>query len=215
MAGENLAGDGGGVDSSLVVLLAANVVALALAMYFRMGPLQLVLVYLTQGVIIGLANVARILNLRRFDSHMPDEVPDVDPDPAMTKWLYAIGFVITYHGLHWIILSSMVRDAEMHRGASADFGLGFWLCTLVFACTHAYSLWHNIRADCRATRNILTMMMMPYMRVIPMLVSPIMAMAAPGAASIIVFGLFKTVGDCLMHHVEHRLLRRGLPPVVG
>lgn len=207
----------GSVDSSLVVLLAANVAAIVLAVLFRMSSQQLVLVYLAQGVIIGLANVVRMLNLHRFENTASSM--DVSPDPLLKKWAYVLLFITGYGFLHFEAIFVIVRDAEMlaemHRSAPPRLDLAFWLCTLVFACTHAYSLWHNIRADCRGTPMIEKMAAIPFVRAIPMLIAPFMAIGVQSTAALIVFGCFKTGADCVMHRMTHGILRRVNRPLIG
>ncbi len=211
--------DAGTFDSSLFVLLAANVLVVALAVLFGMSARGLVLVYLAQGVLIGLANVVRVVNLRRFQFQGNRDAPEPDPDPEFSSWLkllFVIGLIIFYLGLHAAIFSTVMRDVEFYPGVPDDFGVGFWLCTLVFACTHFYSLWHNIRADCRGAPSMEAIAMIPYFRALPILISPIAALGAPGnVAAIIFFATFKTLADCYMHRVTHAFMRHVHRPLVG
>lgn len=203
----------GSVDSSLVALLAANVLVVVLAVLNNMSGREVVLIYLAQGVIIGLANVVRVLNLRRFEFQDNRDAPDPDPDPEFASWLrlmLALGAIMFYMALHASFFYMVMRDVEFYRGVPDDFSADFWLCTFVFACTHTYSLWHNLRADCGGEFGMATVAMIPFFRAMPMLVSPFVALAAPGGNVVIIFfAVFKTLADCYMHRATHRFLRGG------
>ena len=84
---------------------------------------------------------------------------------------------------------------------------------LVFAWGHANSYRGNRRVEDEVPVNLGTVMMLPYLRIVPMHLTIIFGGAfAGGSANAFVLTLFvilKTAADLAMHYAEHRVLRRG------
>jgi len=192
-------------DSSVLVLIAANLVALAVAYGTGMSLRNLMLIYWIQSVIIGLCTVVRILSLTSFsteDLKMNDQPVEAT---AATKRRVAFFFCIHYGIFHAVYLT-FVAFAE--RGALGS-ATGYVICALVFTANHGYSLLHNLRRDAQGRPNIGTLMFLPYARILPMHLTILVGGAFTGGTfAFLLFGFLKTLADVVMHAVEHYVLGR-------
>lgn len=165
----------------------------------------MMLVYWIQSMVIGAANVFRILNLDRFDpSNFKIDGKEVDETPT-TKRKVAFGFLVHYgffHVLYLLFVTTGARDAEL--GSLR----GYLLCALVFAVNHGYSLMHNLRRDAAGRPSIGALMFMPYVRIVPMHLTILFGgLFFGGAFALFLFGLLKTAADGVMHVLEHHLFQ--------
>jgi len=76
--------------------------------------------------------------------------------------------------------------------------------SLMFFVNHLYSFLYN-KDNYRGIPNIGTMTFFPYARIFPMHLTIIIG-AYFGQGAIIIFLLFKTIADVIMHAVEHSLI---------
>ena len=65
----------------------------------------------------------------------------------------------------------------------------------------------HVASDLRHTRNIGTLMFIPYLRIIPMHLTIILGAVLGSGGGLLLFGALKTVADVVMHKVEHRMLQ--------
>jgi hypothetical protein len=196
-------------DHTILVLVAANVVALGIAYATHMRLRELMLVYWIQSVIIGISYFIRILSLHRFSTeNFEINNQPVEEVPA-TKRETAFFFLLHYGFFHVIYLVFIVFAGN--RSHALGPVSGYVLCALVFAANHAYSLTQNIRADARGKPNIGTMMFLPYARILPMHATILAGgtLAATGSNAFFLFAGLKIVADVVMHSVEHYAL--GIP----
>src|SRR3954466_3314918 len=95
-------------DSSLPVLIAANLVALAIAYLTGMGLRSLMLIYWIQSVIIGVCTVVRILSLSSFSTenfHIDDlPVEATASTKRQTAAFFALHFGI-FHAVYLVFLA--------------------------------------------------------------------------------------------------------------
>jgi ribosomal protein L37AE/L43A len=196
---------------SIRALLAANLVAAAIALASGARLHEMMLVYWTQSVIIGLTHFVRIASLRDFSTEgfrMNDRV--IEP-LSENKWRVAVFFLLHYGFFHFGYL--MMFWIGEPRGPALQgplFGATVALCALVFAANHIYSLLHNIEADRAGRPNIGTMMMMPYVRIVPMHLTIIAGgLLFVGLKATLLFIALKIAADLLMHLFEHSLLQAG------
>jgi hypothetical protein len=200
-------------DNSVFMLIAANLLALAIAWFTGMSLRDLMLVYWMQSVIIGISSFVRIVSLKRF-SVANFEINDrpVEETPQ-SKWQVASFFALHYGIFHAVYLGFLAFEGESQAHPAA--GMGYFLCALVFAANHGYSLFQNIRRDARGRPNIGTLMFLPYARIVPMHVTILAGgVVWGGAQAFAIFGALKIVADVVMHTVEHHVLAKGsvLPP---
>jgi hypothetical protein len=194
-------------DRSLFALIAANLLALLIAWQTHIGLRELMLVYWTQSVIIGICSAIRILSLERFSTENLEFNDQPLEEVPASKWKVVGFFVLHYGFFHILYLMFLFIDRGQESGGSE---LGYLLCALVFAVNHGYSLAQNVRRDALGRPNLGTLMFLPYARVVPMHIT---IMAAGGMFGVphafALFGLLKIVADAIMHTVEHHVLAKG------
>lgn len=190
-------------DGSVWSLIAANAIALGIAGYEGWSTASLMLVYWAQSVVIGAANVFRILALDRFSTeNFRINNRPVDPTPA-TKRQVAAFFALHYGLFHVVYLVFLATD-----GAPL-FVPGFWACTAVFAVNHLWSYRYNRDLDRQGTPNIGTLMFTPYLRIVPMHLTIIFGgLFVHTGAGLLLFGALKTAADVAMHAVEHMQIKK-------
>lgn len=192
-------------DASVWSLIGANILALGIAYYQDWSAVSLMLLYWGQSVVIGIANVFRMLALDRFsteDFTMNNQ--PVDPTPE-TKRKVAAFFALHYGIFHLVYFGFLASESH---GAQV-FAPWYWLCIAGFAANHFWSYRYNRDLDRQGTPNIGTLMFTPYIRIVPMHLTIIFggALAISGTHSgLLMFGALKTVADVAMHAVEHRQL---------
>lgn len=200
-------------DGSVYTLLAANLVALMIAYLTRMSLRDLMLVYWMQSVIIGISSVSRILSLERFSTeNLKINNQPVEETPQ-SKWQIAGFFTLHYGIFHLVYLGFLAFEGEASPHSGTAFG--YFLCALVFAANHGYSLLQNVRRDALGMPNIGTLMFLPYARIVPMHVTILTGGSFYGGAqAFAIFGALKIAADVVMHTVEHHVLSKGsvLPP---
>jgi hypothetical protein len=194
-------------DSSVLVLIAANLIALAIAYWTGMNLRELMLVYWIQSVIIGVCSAIRILNLERFSTENLEMNNQPVPEEPASKRKVAGFFVLHYGFFHFGYLLFLSFDRAPEPGGSAA---GYLLCALVFAANHGYSLLQNVRRDALGRPNLGTLMFLPYARIVPMHVTILAGGSLYGGAhAFALFGLLKIIADAVMHTVEHHVLAKG------
>ncbi len=191
-------------DGSVWLLLVSNLLTLGVALWQGWSAGSLMIVYWAQSVIIGVANVCRILALERFSTEnftMNDR--PVDPTPS-TKRQVAAFFALHYGFFHFGYLVFILAETR----ATDLFEPWFWACTAVFAVNHVFSYRYNRDVDRQGRPNIGTLMFTPYVRIVPMHLTIICGgFLAHSTFVVLVFGALKTVADVVMHHIEHARLQ--------
>jgi len=196
---------GAALDGSIWSLLAANVLAVAVALWQNWGPAPLMLLYWAQSVIIGVSNVFRIVSLDRFSTEN-FTINDKSVEPTAATKLQVAGFFALHYGFFHLVY--LVFIATSSRGAPL---LDFWFfaCTAAFALNHVWSYRYNRDLDRQGTPNIGTLMFTPYVRIVPMHFTIIAGgLMQGGHGTLLLFGALKTAADVVMHAVEHSRLSR-------
>ena len=201
-------------DHTILVLIAANVVALAIAFATKMNLRELMMVYWIQSVVIGIASAIRILSLKQFstDNLKVNGEPLEETLQAKTR---VAGFFLLHYGFFHVVYFMFIAF-DRHGSAQSVPASGYVLCTLVFAANHGYSLLQNIRADARGRPNIGTLMMMPYARILPMHLTILAGgtTSTTGGFAFFLFATLKILADVVMHSVEHYVLGKDSPLLV-
>jgi Family of unknown function (DUF6498) len=183
-------------NSSFVVLIGANLLTIAAVVWFGLSLGQVMFVYWTQSVLIGLSFFIRMLvNLWWTKSFTGD------------KGFYPFFFVAHYGIFHIVYLFFLLMAPQFAQAKPVRVeGVGGSL-VLVFAFAHAYSLWYNIRRDRIGKPDVTTMFWLPYARIIPMHATIILGATFAGGAMLLFLAL-KALADVMMHVAEHYVLRR-------
>jgi len=191
-------------DGSVLGILAVNLVVLALAVQQKWHLPTLMLLYLGQSAVIGIFHVARILSLERFSTeNFTMRGNPVEPTPR-TKRSVAMAFSAHYiflHGLYFIFLQFRFLQA-------LPFDRWFWLCTLAFALSHLWTYRDNREIDRRSSPSIGPLAFTPYLRIVPMHLVILFGALLGEGASVVLFGVLKTLADVGMHLLEHRHFNR-------
>ena len=128
-----------------------------------------------------------------------------------TKVFTAFFFAVHYGGFHLVYLVFMLGFVAMARNpvvvgegiSSAAFGLAVFS----FFLNHAFSFFYNRRGDVEKRAHLSTVMMYPYIRIIPMhltiIFGNILLMAGYGLYALFLFLFLKTAADIVMHISEH------------
>jgi len=195
-------------DQSLYGIVLGNLVTLAaaLANHWSVGPL--LWIYWGQSVVIGLANVVRMMRLREFTTTGFTSGGRQVPETRAGKVQTAVFFAIHYGFFHFGYLV-FLAGGKIGGTLTANDWLGVGVSVLAFALAHGYSLWWNEGRDFQNRKpNLGTIMFYPYLRIIPMHLTIILGSTIAGVALPLFIGL-KTLSDAGMHLVERALFRRG------
>lgn len=200
---------------SALMIVFANAVTIAVALWQR-WPLGLLLwTYWIQSVVIGWYSGRRILALRRFSTEGTSGFTGRDDEEIKrnTVKFFAAHYGIFHLGYLFFLFIFQIsgKAPEMAELTGTDAA---WILALgaMFALTHRASFKRNLESDMRGCPNIGTVMFLPYARVLPMHLTIIGGMQMGFTGAVLFFGLLKTAADVLMHVVEHRVLATPVPP---
>lgn len=197
---------GSRTNFSLLALIGANLVAIALALYEDWNLVELLFVYWCQSVIIGVFSARRILDLRAFSTEgvYMEGVPV--PETAAAKRKIAKMFALHYGAFHLTYLIALVVKVDRLPAN----GVFLALCVAVFVVNHAYSYLENRERDAARNPNIGTVMYFPYLRIVPMHLTIIVGGSIAGDSTILLlfFLILKMFADVLMHRIEHASWRQ-------
>ena len=199
-------------DRSLWMLIAVNVGALVLAWANGWTLIDMMVVYWAQSVVIGLANVARILALREFSTE-GFEVNGESVEPTRKTQLQTAGFFAVHFGIfHMVYLVFLTQEGR----ATLELALPLLVCVAAFAVNHVLSLREQIGNDRAGTPNIGTLMFTPYLRILPMHLMIVFGIfLMNGGIGVLVFGALKTAADAGMHLVEQGRFGRTIRTRIG
>jgi uncharacterized protein DUF6498 len=184
-----------GFDPSTWVLVAANVLTIAAALWFDLRLGDVMLVYWCQSLMIGISFLIRMVIRLRI-------VGDPFFQDYVGKYFNAF-FFFAHYGIFHLVYLFFLKPST-----TPGLFSGFGLCVLLFALSHAHSLWYNIRRDRLASVDPQGLFWLPYARIVPMHITIIFGPRLVVGLDLVVFLGLKSLADVLMHVVEHRVLRR-------
>ncbi|TVQ50701.1 MAG: hypothetical protein EA371_00100 [Gammaproteobacteria bacterium] len=216
-------------DRAVRGILLANGMTLLMALWQGWSVLQLMWPFWVQSLIIGWYARQRMLKLTAFCTEgMKINNRPVKPTPASQRNI-ANFFALHYGGFHLVYLVFLVAlttttDAagfitvtNESTGAESlvyighvhplDFVIYLFLAA-GFVGSHRASHQEHVQADLGGVPKLGQLMMLPYLRVIPMHLTMIIAFAFGGGA-LWLFVLLKVAADVAMHKVEHAVLQSG------
>ena len=196
-----------GVAESMLPLLAANLLIIVIAVAAGWRAADVLWIYWGQSVVIGVFNVVRMWNLRRFSTDGLKQNNKPVPETEAGKRGAAIFFFFHYGFFHLIYALFL---GSMTNGEGSPFEPMVLLCIGLFVLTHGYSWLRTREADEAGKPNLGAVMFLPYARILPMHFTIIFGGLLMGNSTLllILFLLLKTAADCLMHLVEHAWLRK-------
>ncbi len=174
---------------SSVVLILANLIPLLGVVLYDWNVLEILLLYWTESVVIGLINVLRMAScqtdnilaglgvyttgkkiLPEFQQHMPPGVL------RAVKFFIIPFFVLHYGGFcygHLMAVTGFFSTTGFQGGASASLAqvwhLDFWIAAAAIAASHLYSYFNNYlgKGEYKHT-SLFLLMQRPYGRIVAM-----------------------------------------------
>jgi len=177
-------------DISTRFLIIANVVIIIIALALHWNIRDVMWVYWAQSVIIGSITIFRIL---------------------LMKHVFAAGFFLIHYGMFHLGYFFFLYYLNDFNKLSTDTVpvAGIVVCSLIFLVNHIFSSWHNWKRDMIRKPEPGRMMLIPYIRIIPMHMTIILGSEyATSTKTLALFLVLKTIIDVIMHLVEHRGKRR-------
>ena len=199
-------------DRSVIPLLLSNLLTIAWALFEGWRIVDVMFVYWVQSVVIGYFNYQRIMDLKKFSTD-GFSINNRRPEPTPETKIKVAGFFAMHYGVfHAVYLGFMLSNESGEIGLSS---LGIVACIVAFVFNHRYSYRHNKERDSQRVPNIGTIMFFPYVRIVPMHLTIVLASAlgTDSVTALLAFLLLKTIADIVMHMVEHADARRKQPGI--
>ncbi len=190
------------LDGSIWVLILTNLFVLVAALIFGWRLVDMMLVYWIQSVIIGLANVMRMLSLDKFSTDN-FKINNRSVAPTASVKRQVAGFFAMHFGIFHLVYFVFIVSGEF---GDPRLGFDLLICAIAFALNHVYSYRYHREADRQGRPNIGTLMFTPYARVVPMHLTIIFGSLLSQLGGVFLFGLLKSIADVVMHQIEHRML---------
>lgn len=192
-------------------ILWANLATVAAGLIQGWGMVQLLWPFWAQSVIIGLFALRRML-----------AAPNVE-------WRYPLFFSVHYGGFHAMYLLFLVMLAgsadsagmvpvtntstgevmQLYAGRQSSLDIVIELVLAVgFLIAHARSHRVYLATDLAQQPSAGLLMMLPYLRILPMHLTLLLGVILGGPGTVLLFGLLKTGADVGAHRLEHRMLAR-------
>lgn len=205
-------------DAGFFAILLGNALTLAIALWQRWSMFDLLWPFFFQSLVIGwyarrrllLAPMLTVGNLRINGRRV------TDPEQARRffRWFFVAHYGL-FHLVYAVFLLVMTARAA-HDGTESAAGGPHWplylLLGAAFWWAHRLSHREHVARDTHRPRSASLLMLMPYLRILPMHIT-IIAMAEQHGGRhdvgiVLLFMGLKTVADLGAHLIEHRLLRR-------
>ncbi|WP_058836136.1 DUF6498-containing protein [Luteimonas abyssi] len=202
-------------DPGLLAILLGNALTLVVALWQRWSMLDLLWPFFFQSLIIGwyarrrllLAPLLTVGNLRINGR----QVTDPEQARRFFRW-----FFVAHYGLFHLAYAVFLLLMTARGSANADTDGPHWplylLLSLAFWWAHRLSHREHLARDTGRPRSASLLMIMPYLRILPMHITIIAMAERHGgqheAGIVLLFMGLKTVADVGAHVIEHRLLRR-------
>lgn len=193
-------------EQSALFLVLSNIFTIAVALLEKWSLSYVMWVFWGQSAVIGYYNWRRIRCLKEFSIKGYNGY--TVNDPTMANKRQVASFVALFFALHYSFFHlGYFAFLYSERGdlSRVDM-LGILACTVIFALNHRFSFHQNLEKDLRRKPHILTVMIFPYARILPMHFTIIYGSQSPSktAGTLILFLSLKTFADLIMHLIEHR-----------
>jgi hypothetical protein len=195
-------------DLSLWFLLLSNLVTVFFAIKEHWNLLILMWIYCFQSITIGFFNFIWMLQLKEFSNKgfkINDEGVQVTKDTKIFAFFFLVHYGLFHFGYIMFFLQGILPKEYGNPPNFADL-IYIFLTSLLFFINHLFSYVYNRPKDTKK-QNIGALMFYPYARIIPMHLTIIFGSALTDALPF--FLVLKTFVDCIMHIVEHNVLRKG------
>lgn len=213
-------------DKSTKLLLVSNVVTIIIAVIQKWDLNPILWVYWFQSVIIGYFNYVRMLKVENPNEHNLTTNELVVKFIKKHKQTNASSFLIIYGWFQAAYLIFLIKISHIQiKDQIINFNylilislISISVCIITFYLNHRTSFNLNHQEDLRGSINTGTLMLIPFVRILPMhIITAFAAIQVSGDSYsigvfftlVLVFFLsMKTVADVIMHKVEHNYLRK-------
>lgn len=188
-------------DPSIRVLLVANVLTIVFALFEQWNIYQVMWIYWSQSVIIGIFNFIRIATLENFST---DGLTINNKSVLPTKGTRAdvASFFFVHYGFFHAAYGAFLFK---HIGDLSPYGILMIVIATISFGIHHFLSYHAHRQQDRETKyNIGTLMFFPYARILPMHFTLGLA-TLYSTKALVVFLVLKTLADLIMHGVHHSI----------
>lgn len=198
-------------DPSFWFLVVANLITIALALVEGWSLIPLLIVYWGQSIIIGGFNVVRIITHNQLVVNSKSGEVSLRT-PWLFRLFFALFFLVHYGIFHFVYLMFIVAfsveiDSNWITSASS---LSILVALVAFFMTHWFSWKHNHKKDEEVRRDIFSVMIYPYFRIIPMHLTIIfggaLMMVGRFGSALFLFLVLKMFMDVRMHKREHAIV---------
>lgn len=193
-------------NHDVIILIATNLVAIVMAVIYGWDATNVLFIYWCQSIIIGIFTYFKLMSfpVSAYAKEMVEGasmtingVPVTDPVVYKRS---SSGFFLLHYGLfhvgYLVFILAKLKDPGTLLIAAIPVGL--------FAANHFYSYLVNKEQDiASAADNPTATFWKPYLRIIPMHITIIVAAQMSGTATLVVFMIIKTLEDVVLHKFEH------------
>jgi len=186
-------------DTSLFMLFTVNIATIIATLYGEWQLTTILFIYWAQSVTIGVFNVKRMAALDNFSTRniQLNGKPVMNTDIGKKA---IISFFIMHYGIFHLVYFVFLLVFSAMRGVDL---LGVLIASSIFIVNHYYSHKVNLEDDKRKLKHIVSLMFHPYVRIIPMHLTIILAFIFSGTIGLIIFMSLKTIADLISHIIEH------------
>ena len=192
-------------DYPAVVLILSNLIVITLAVKENWPLAPLLWIYWWQSMIIGGFNFLRILSLRDFYSVYDDADQNRRNQVKQRNRVYSAFFFLLHYGFFHLIYWLFIIIKFGRPTAQREI---IWLSIVIFLINHLYTFIYYYRHDRNTQPNLSLVMFFPYLRIMPMHITLMLAFFISGSNSLILFLILKTGADWGMHRIERRQVLR-------
>lgn len=190
-------------EQSALSLVLSNIFTIVIALLEKWNLSDVIWIYWGQSVVIGYFNWRRMRCMKQF-SYMGHQIDT--PTEAIQRLVaisFSTFFVLHYGFFHIVYFAFLYAE---RRELSWLDTVGVLTCIVFFAFNHRFSFHRNLEKDFRRKPDLLTIMLFPYVRIVPMHLTIIFGNQLPSktTGTLILFLSLKTFADLIMHLIEHR-----------
>lgn len=190
-------------DLSTGYLLAANLVTIAVALHQHWRYSELLWIYWSQSLVIGVFAASRAGLLRRFTTRALTADGGFARPTRSEKISTVIFFAFIYgifHLIYLVFLCGLARDLSRQDVP------GMLACVGLFAVNHFFSFLQKRKLDQTDTPSIDGILGFAFLRILPMHLTLIIGLMFRNRALgfLVTFLILKTALDVLMHRIERR-----------
>lgn len=189
---------------SSTVLLMANFLALGLAVRLQWNPLEVILTYCIQAVVIGISQSYKIRDMVEYGLRTGNVVRNYTNIRLLRPDAHK-GFAAIY-GLIWTVLVvAILLKFVIFSRVSVSIA-SILLVSLVFSISHWWSYRSNKDNDRKRSINMGNALTLPIMRLLPLYYISISVNAKHvyDSSTLVVWMLSKTLVDVGVHIYEHK-----------